>query len=1166
MPIIPKKQRRNEAFGYSRSNIQFFRKLPSVLIIILLNLSLAWAMEKPTKSQLQSYAIDGSLNSRVQNALAIGNHVVAPDLVRDFYTQVERIRLIQAGRTDADIARDFGAAPIPRNVLRSKGTVKVFALLISFPDYPASQSAETIASKLFGEGDAGWPYESLRNYYRRSSYNTLDIEGNVLGWYTAPYARAGMPQTPEARENLVKEALQFYQIQGHDFSQYDNNGDGSIDYFMVIWTGPDNGWGGFWWGYQTSLSDQFFSLNGKKLIQTRYSWLRDSNPGEPSFSPKAAIHETGHALGLPDYYDYADKTGPRSGIGSLDMMDGERGDHNPFSKMLLGWISPQVFDLGTREFTLRASGNSQDALLVVPESSANPVDEFFLVQNRFRAENDFYLPGDGLLIWHVDARVAGDGYFQSNNSLTTHRLLSLIEGNEKGHIRKGYPANSTDYSVEGKSIKLNRDSSLSTSTSGPSIYGIGPSGQVQSFTVDALDYSSPLQSSMIQASGSGNISSEASAEIKAMSSGVTYYVDATVGNDSNKGLSTATAWKTINKVNNSTFLPGDSILFKRGESWREQLIVPSSGLPGSPITFGAYGTGAKPIIQGADLVLEWGPVAGYTNVWKAAFATEPSQVYFNLIRGTKVTSAFLCDAPNKWYWASDVLYCYSASDPDSAFTAPGIEASIRTRTILVNAKDYIAVKDIACLKSKTSKQGSVYSNNSIATILDGLTLTDNDGFAGIFIEGSGNGKIVQNCTISYTRHDEADRGCGIILDGAGGSHTVSGNTLHDNEAAGIKLNMWTATSNNTISNNIVHSNGAAGITINVDSASNTVSGNTVYSNGTLIADTYSIDLFQVGNGNVVTGNIVHDHNYISLDAGGIRFDAEPEGIFGTGNKIYYNLIYNERTGVHLLGCDSAVVYNNSIYNSTVTGILVHGSDANANIVKNNIVHTSGANHIYNQDATNSVIDYNLYYPDTGTKFNWNGTGYGFANWKMSSAQDVHSPTPADPLFVSTVTLDFRLTSASPCINAGVGVGLTTDYAGNTVPQGATPDIGAYESGPPTTTIPPNVTTIVPLVIQSMGATVGGNVSSDGGAAVMERGVCWALTANPTISGSHTQAGSGTGSYTSSLTGLIPGKTYHVRAYATNSSGTGYGNDVTFTTSQEITPPSDRKSTRLTSSH
>jgi hypothetical protein len=82
----------------------------------------------------------------------------------------------------------------------------------------------------------------------------------------------------------------------------------------------------------------------------------------------------------------------------------------------------------------------------------------------------------------------------------------------------------------------------------------------------------------------------------------TYYVNATSGNDSNSGWSSGTPWKTISKVNSSSFQPGDSILFKRGELWREQLIPPSSGSASSVITFGTYSTGVNPVISGANVV------------------------------------------------------------------------------------------------------------------------------------------------------------------------------------------------------------------------------------------------------------------------------------------------------------------------------------------------------------------------------------------------------------------------------------------------------------------------------------------------------------------------------------------------------------------------------------
>ena len=81
------------------------------------------------------------------------------------------------------------------------------------------------------------------------------------------------------------------------------------------------------------------------------------------------------------------------------------------------------------------------------------------------------------------------------------------------------------------------------------------------------------------------------------------------------------------------------------------------------------------------------------------------------------------------------------------------------------------------------------------------------------------------------------------------------------------------------------------------------------------------------------------------------------------------------------------------------------------------------------------------------------------------------------------------------------------------------------------------------------ATTGGNVTNDGGGAVSARGVCWSTAGTPTISDSKLSGGAGTGAFTSYLTGLTPGTTYHFRAYATNSAGTAYGNELTFATSQ-----------------
>ena len=85
-----------------------------------------------------------------------------------------------------------------------------------------------------------------------------------------------------------------------------------------------------------------------------------------------------------------------------------------------------------------------------------------------------------------------------------------------------------------------------------------------------------------------------------ITSAATYYVDSLNGNDASDGSSPTTAWKSISRVNSSTFQPGDQILFHRGGSWREQLIVSSSGSSGAAITFSAFGSGPAPQILGSQ--------------------------------------------------------------------------------------------------------------------------------------------------------------------------------------------------------------------------------------------------------------------------------------------------------------------------------------------------------------------------------------------------------------------------------------------------------------------------------------------------------------------------------------------------------------------------------------
>ncbi len=139
-------------------------------------------------------------------------------------------------------------------------------------------------------------------------------------------------------------------------------------------------------------------------------------------------------------------------------------------------------------------------------------------------------------------------------------------------------------------------------------------------------------------------------------------------------------------------------------------------------------------------------------------------------------------------------------------------------------------------------------------------------------------------------------------------------------------------------------------------------------------------------------------------------------------------------------------------------------------------------------------------------------------------------------------------AAVPANATYVDVSFTTAPAAG---QSAMIVVTRNQRQPYITTVPvvgmPTVTTTAVSDIDKTTATGGGNVTDNGGADVTARGICWSTSQNPTISGSHTTDGTGTGSFTSAMTGLTANTTYYVRAYATNSASTAYGEQLSFTT-------------------
>jgi hypothetical protein len=178
----------------------------------------------------------------------------------------------------------------------------------------------------------------------------------------------------------------------------------------------------------------------------------------------------------------------------------------------------------------------------------------------------------------------------------------------------------------------------------------------------------------------------------------TYYVSP-AGNDANSGVSTSDPWETVSKVNFTSFQPGDRVLFERGGEWREQLKASSSGTPGKPIIYDAYGHGPKPRFWGSD-VLE-------NSKWEA----EGGNVYAFHGLGSKVTAVLadhgvgphgqwytnfsdkpLKDLPNNFRWQGGVLRINSASDPRTDGRL--YTAAVRQDIIYSNAKDHLVFRNL----------------------------------------------------------------------------------------------------------------------------------------------------------------------------------------------------------------------------------------------------------------------------------------------------------------------------------------------------------------------------------------------------------------------------------------------------------------------------------------
>lgn len=173
----------------------------------------------------------------------------------------------------------------------------------------------------------------------------------------------------------------------------------------------------------------------------------------------------------------------------------------------------------------------------------------------------------------------------------------------------------------------------------------------------------------------------------ALLAGDTVYVSP-AGDDARDGRSPAAAWKTVAKVNLTAFAPGDQILFARAGEWRESLKASSSGAPGKPIVYAAYGTGAKPKFWGSDVLRN------------DAFTVEGTCKTPLPVSSVLANHEFL--KPGSWSWSNGVLTVAGANPRgDGRFYT----ACVRVDPVHSNGKNHLVFRDLVADESADARDG-----------------------------------------------------------------------------------------------------------------------------------------------------------------------------------------------------------------------------------------------------------------------------------------------------------------------------------------------------------------------------------------------------------------------------------------------------------------------------
>jgi parallel beta-helix repeat protein len=469
----------------------------------------------------------------------------------------------------------------------------------------------------------------------------------------------------------------------------------------------------------------------------------------------------------------------------------------------------------------------------------------------------------------------------------------------------------------------------------------------------------------------------------------TYYVDAAHGADANSGSSINNAWQSLDRVNRAVFNPGDAILLKRGSVWRESLIIPSSGVAGTPISFGAYGIGPNPLLNGSDVLLNWKNRG--SNIWvTGAGGSKPNQLFFDGIRGIKVLAVDEINSSLEWSASPDSLYVYSQNNPTIDYLNPGIESSVR---------DYV-----------------IYDNNIRSfVVVDGIDVTKSNSFGILFSQVGSSDIAIQNLYTSLNFNS------GVFFDVV--NMTIKRVHAGRNGNSTLGHGIYAKGNNFLISGCLADNNAGAGIHAYL-SGGGTVKNNTLCNNGTPGSDGWGL----------------------------VIYAPQPNNSFRVFDNVIYSNLFHGLSVEYAGSADTVTLYNNVLYDNGATNIgggisLLNNGQGSLVTAKNNICFENRYCDLFIGNSIGTyVLDHNLYFRSTGPMIRVDATEFlasDFPKYQAAALQDLHSLSK-DPVLTNPAVHDFTLGPGSPCVDSGIDVGLSFDFNGISIPQGQGPDIGAYE--------------------------------------------------------------------------------------------------------------------------